>query len=202
MASWTNIADALIALKKPITYVIGRQLRDNPIAIAEGAVGAPRVVVPTALSTAETDPSKVLGANGSGGLSFRNAASPVSQLNGHREAPQASAQPVIGSLPAGRHYLRLYTVRTNLAGTSFIGGSFVDVILNTTGTPTFEFAAGSIYTSGTIPVANVATVAIIAGGGGGTTATVTFTATSTGVTATWTNDTNYIWVYAQGLKAN
>ena len=69
-ASWTSISDALLALKKPFTYVLARQMRDNPIAIAEGAVGAPRVVVPTALSTAESDTAKVLRPNGSGGVEW------------------------------------------------------------------------------------------------------------------------------------
>jgi hypothetical protein len=37
------VSDAVIAFKKGITLQQGRALRDNPIAIAEGATGAPRV---------------------------------------------------------------------------------------------------------------------------------------------------------------
>lgn len=37
----TAVSDTVIAHKKPITLQQGRQLRDNPIAIAEGASGAP-----------------------------------------------------------------------------------------------------------------------------------------------------------------
>ena len=37
------VSDAVIAFKKGITLQQGRALRDNPIAIAEGAAGAPRV---------------------------------------------------------------------------------------------------------------------------------------------------------------
>lgn len=37
------VSDATIAFQKPITLQQGRALRDNPVAIAEGAVGAPRI---------------------------------------------------------------------------------------------------------------------------------------------------------------
>ena len=37
------VSDAVIAFKKGITLQQGRALRDNPIAIAEGAAGAPRL---------------------------------------------------------------------------------------------------------------------------------------------------------------
>jgi len=45
MATWNfaAVADAVIAFKKGITLQQGRALRDNQIAIAEGAAGAPRV---------------------------------------------------------------------------------------------------------------------------------------------------------------
>ncbi|WP_145397130.1 hypothetical protein [Paracoccus sulfuroxidans] len=43
MATWTNISNEDIKHKKPITVAAGRALRDNPVAIAEGAAGAPRV---------------------------------------------------------------------------------------------------------------------------------------------------------------
>ena len=39
----SSVSDAVIAFRKPITLQQGRGLRDNPIAIAEGASGAPRV---------------------------------------------------------------------------------------------------------------------------------------------------------------
>lgn len=70
MASWTNLTDAILTIGKPLTYVIARAWRDNAIAIAEGAVGAPRVVVPTAISTAETNTQKTLRPNGSGGVTW------------------------------------------------------------------------------------------------------------------------------------
>jgi len=43
MADYTDIGDSLIEVGKPIRALDGRALRDNPIAIAEGAADAPRV---------------------------------------------------------------------------------------------------------------------------------------------------------------
>ena len=43
MADWTTIPDSSIEPGKPIRSIDGLALRDNPIAIAEGAPGAPRL---------------------------------------------------------------------------------------------------------------------------------------------------------------
>lgn len=43
MANWTNIPDNLLEPGKPIRSVDGLALRDNPIALAEGAAGAPKI---------------------------------------------------------------------------------------------------------------------------------------------------------------
>ena len=43
MATWTTITDAALEPGKPIRSVDGLALRDNAIAIAEGAAGAPRI---------------------------------------------------------------------------------------------------------------------------------------------------------------
>lgn len=43
MADWTTIPNGNIETDKPVRAIDGRALRDNPIAIAEGAVGAPRI---------------------------------------------------------------------------------------------------------------------------------------------------------------
>lgn len=44
MATWTTIPNSVLETGKPIRAVDGRALRDNPIAIAEGASGAPVVL--------------------------------------------------------------------------------------------------------------------------------------------------------------
>jgi len=43
MANWVSIADATLEPGKPIRAIDARALRDNPIAIAEGASGAPKI---------------------------------------------------------------------------------------------------------------------------------------------------------------
>ena len=43
MAEWTTIPDDVLEPGKPIRSVDAIALRDNPVAIAEGAAGAPRV---------------------------------------------------------------------------------------------------------------------------------------------------------------
>lgn len=44
MATWTTLPDASLEPGKPIRSIDGLALRDNPVAITEGAVGAPRIV--------------------------------------------------------------------------------------------------------------------------------------------------------------
>lgn len=75
-----TIADYVVG--KPISFEEFRGVIENPIAIAEGAVGAPRVVVPTALSTAETNTSKILRPDGSGGVAWSSGISGGIQLTG------------------------------------------------------------------------------------------------------------------------
>ena len=43
MADWTTIADTQVDPNAPVTSELMTALRDNPIAIAEGAVGAPMI---------------------------------------------------------------------------------------------------------------------------------------------------------------
>lgn len=43
MTDYTTLADADLAQDKPVTQAKARALRDNPIAIAEGATGAPKI---------------------------------------------------------------------------------------------------------------------------------------------------------------
>lgn len=43
MADWTNIADTALDPDAPLTSELAYAWRDNPIAIAEGAAGAPRI---------------------------------------------------------------------------------------------------------------------------------------------------------------
>lgn len=46
MADWLNITDTQVDPDAPLTSQLAYGLRDNPIAIAEGAVGAPKIAKP------------------------------------------------------------------------------------------------------------------------------------------------------------
>jgi len=75
MTTYAIINPADIDPDSPTTQSLMTRLRDNPLAIAEGDATAPRVVVPTALSTAESDVNKVLRPNGTGGVAWQSLAS-------------------------------------------------------------------------------------------------------------------------------
>ncbi len=45
MADWTTISDTSVDPDAPLTSQLGYAWRDNPIAIAEGATGAPRILI-------------------------------------------------------------------------------------------------------------------------------------------------------------
>jgi hypothetical protein len=148
MASWTNIANALIAIKAPITYVIGRQLRDNPIAIAEGAVGAPRVVVPTALSTAETDISKELRPNGSGGVQWVSSLTPCGNSADSSSATSAVWLPL--GPEGGTYIFSGHAYGTSGGSIKTVAGSCTGVVVSAVGSITSFRAIGNVST-GTAP---------------------------------------------------
>lgn len=68
MADWTTLADSQLDPDAPLTSELAYAWRDNPIAIAEGAAGAPKVVGQAlsgvylaTLSTTTTSPIGVVG---------------------------------------------------------------------------------------------------------------------------------------------
>lgn len=77
MADWTNIVDSALDPDAPVTSELAYAWRDNPIAIAEGAVGAPRVtaqgIKSIAVSQGATDTTPVVFL-GLGGLEWFNLA--------------------------------------------------------------------------------------------------------------------------------
>jgi hypothetical protein len=88
-----------IAIKKPITFEHGRAYYNNPIAIAEGAPGAPRIAIDvdgkTAIATDETDEDRVLRPDGLGGVQW----GPGGQLNAPtaRFTGMQTSQSIVGS---------------------------------------------------------------------------------------------------------
>jgi hypothetical protein len=63
MATWTTLPDASLEPGKPIRSIDGLALRDNPIAISEGAAGAPKIqtngITDSAVTTAKLANSAV-----------------------------------------------------------------------------------------------------------------------------------------------
>jgi hypothetical protein len=64
MTTYTTITDGQVDQDSPISQALVTALRNNPLAIAEGATGAPRIVA-GALSTATNSVSVTVGSSGS-----------------------------------------------------------------------------------------------------------------------------------------
>lgn len=62
MASWTTLPDASLEPGKPIRSIDGLALRDNPIAISEGAVGAPKIQTAALITGEQMTTANVLNA--------------------------------------------------------------------------------------------------------------------------------------------
>ena len=62
MATWTTLPDASLEPGKPIRSIDGLALRDNPIAISEGAAGAPQIQTAALVSNERMTTANVLNA--------------------------------------------------------------------------------------------------------------------------------------------
>ena len=106
MATWTTIPDSSVEPGKPIRSIDTLAMRDNPVAIAEGAAGAPRVDLPAIVAALASVP---VGSIGSYALLYRLvtiASSNVATggtLSGSnlRYAGVAPARGITGSAPSG-----------------------------------------------------------------------------------------------------
>ena len=148
MASWTNLTDAILSIGKPLTYAIARAWRDNAIALAEGAVGAPRVVVPTALSTAEMNTAKFIRANGSGGVDFAIPVLPAGESTG-----SSSATPVVWlalGAEGGTYLFSGHAYGTSGGSVKTVAGSCTGRVVSAVGSITTFKAIGNVST-GTAP---------------------------------------------------
>lgn len=67
MTAYVPLTPSSFIAGTPVPFETFRAVIDNPTAIAEGASGAPRVQIPGAVATSETDTTKVLKPDGSGG---------------------------------------------------------------------------------------------------------------------------------------
>ena len=83
MTDWTTIPDSSVDEGSPIDVTLMEALRDNPAAIAEGAVGAPRIqeaaiedgaITRSKLNTATGSASGTVAANGTENINFNGYA--------------------------------------------------------------------------------------------------------------------------------
>jgi len=66
MATWTTLPDASLEPGKPIRSIDGLALRDNPIAISEGAAGAPKIQTEALVTGEQMTTANVLNATAAG----------------------------------------------------------------------------------------------------------------------------------------
>jgi hypothetical protein len=120
--SWTNIPNANLAIGAPIRSIDQLALRDNPIAIAEGATGAPRVRA-EALNGGQSGSAPIFAArawvnfNGTGTVAIRasgNVSSVVKNAVGNFTVNFTTAMP-------DAHHVANYSMDNSIvAGDQFI----------------------------------------------------------------------------------
>jgi hypothetical protein len=111
MATWTTLPDASLEPGKPIRSIDGLALRDNPVAITEGASGAPRIVGLAAKRFADFDVLTV------------SAADTFSAENGSNPEPLATTTTSTTEVVAYRYTINKYTGSLRFR-TSQRGGSY------------------------------------------------------------------------------
>lgn len=88
-------------VRAPITFEMMRALAENPLAIAEGAAGAPRIAIDvggqTAIATDETDVDLRLAPDGAGGVEWVDAVDSGSADFADTNASGTSMTEVVGS---------------------------------------------------------------------------------------------------------
>jgi hypothetical protein len=123
MATWTTLPDASLEPGKPIRSIDGLALRDNPVAITEGAAGAPRVQ-DAALNATVTTAGKEWVSNRIASQNHQDVGSMTIAWN-TTESDVASNQTIAGSS------LRFTSSLIN--GTTFSKADTFGVVSNTIG---------------------------------------------------------------------
>jgi hypothetical protein len=113
MATWTTLPDASLEPGKPIRSIDGLALRDNPVAITEGATGAPRIVGLAAKRLADFPVLSV------------SAADTFSAAAGSNPLPLATSTTSTTEVVAFRYTIAKYTGSLRFR-TSQAGGQYVD----------------------------------------------------------------------------
>jgi hypothetical protein len=135
MATWTTLPDASLEPGKPIRSIDGLALRDNPVAITEGATGAPRIVGLAAKRLADFPVLTV------------SAADTFSAANGSNPLPLSTSTASTTEVVAYRFTINKYTGSLRFR-TSQSGGSYATYSGTTNTTSTLRiFKNGSLIST-------------------------------------------------------
>jgi hypothetical protein len=135
MATWTTLPDASLEPGKPIRSIDGLALRDNPVAITEGAAGAPRILGLAAKRFADFAVLSV------------SAADTFSAETGSNPEPLATSTISTSEVVAYRYTINKYTGSLRFR-TSQRGGSYADYSGVTLTTSTLRiFKNGSLIST-------------------------------------------------------
>ena len=125
MTAW-NTVDNTKSAGDPILAEEWNNLVDDIAAMAEGSSGAPSIVVPTALSTTETDALKVLAPDGSGGVEWQSRGVVYSgdvTSEGYLSTPEGFVIPHDLDWAAGDIYRLSYSRKTDPGDDNLLYGS-------------------------------------------------------------------------------
>jgi len=117
MADWTTLPDSSLEPGKPMRSIDGLALRDNPIAIAEGAAGAPKVLA-AGLATGDNERDWVLARTAGASVGAVGSYAFLNRLTVAAVNPVPSITP--GQTLSGSS-LRYADADNNQSGTSLAG---------------------------------------------------------------------------------
>jgi hypothetical protein len=173
--------DAELSVGKGIRASHLRQIRDFG-----------RAYLPDCVDTTETDPTKVLRPDGSGGAQWTDGGGLYTDGGGttYSAATQSSAVTVI-ALPTGKYHGHLVVDSVDSGGSSLYAKAVIPCIIDTVGQK-FIFVASE----GRVTQFNTGSKTTTLSGYG----TVTLNPTTTGVDATWTGNSQYLRFFFAGMR--
>jgi hypothetical protein len=139
MATWTTITDAALEPGKPIRSVDGLALRDNSIAIAEGASGAPKIQN-AAMDANSVDNANVVNGN-LGAEKFQSGGTERNWVLGRTSDAGAGA---VGTYVMGKY---TKTFDSSPAYGDVVSGSLIEAS-NTSGSYSYAVLSGTWRTMG------------------------------------------------------
>ncbi len=181
--------DTEVLADKPVTQEVGRKLRDDGYA-----------KVPDCIVTQETDPTKVLRPDGSGGAVWTPGGGAVSALSTMFSAGTQASPVSVLTFPANYKYVGNLVVESVDAATGLTlqGKAVIPIILDMSGTPEFTYI--SPQAGRTVMNAASRTTHVYDLTGSTSFGTVVVIASATGIDATWTGNTEALKFSFSGVS--